>query len=43
MDGLIYVDEDIWTGAVKSMEALVKKKIALSKAKAVTKKKGLKK
>lgn len=43
MDGLIYVDETIWTDAVKTMGEMIKNKKAFTKANTTTKKKGLKK
>jgi len=43
MDGLIYVDEKIWTDAVKTMGEMIKNKKAFTKANTTTKKKGLKK
>jgi len=43
MDGLIYVDEKIWTDAVKTMGEMIKNKKAFTKVNTTTKKMGLKK
>jgi hypothetical protein len=43
MDGLIYVDEKIWTDAVKTMGEMIKNKKAFNIAKAKNDEKGLKK